>query len=46
MSARHILLRILSVLSLTAALLLAVAGGAAAKSYDDVAKSHWAFSYI
>jgi cell wall-associated NlpC family hydrolase len=46
MSARHILLRILSVLSLTAALLLAVAGAAAAKSYDDVAKSHWAFSYI
>ncbi len=46
MSARHILLRTLSVLSLSAALLLAVTGAAAAKSYSDVAKTHWAYSYI
>ena len=46
MSARHILLPILTVLSLTAALLLAVTGAAAAKTYDDVPSTHWAHSYI
>ena len=46
MSARHILPRILTVLSLTAALLLALTGAAAAKAYDDVPKTHWAYSVI
>jgi cell wall-associated NlpC family hydrolase len=46
MSARHILLRILTVLSLSAATLLAVTGAAAAKAYDDVPTTHWAYSYI
>ncbi len=46
MSARHILPRILTVLSLAAALLLAMTGAALAKSYDDVPASHWARGYI
>jgi hypothetical protein len=46
MSARHILFRILTVLSLSAALLLASTAAAAAKAYDDVPKGHWAYSFI
>jgi cell wall-associated NlpC family hydrolase len=46
MSARHILLRILTLLSLTATLLLAMTSATLAKSYDDVPASHWARSYI
>ena len=46
MSARHILFRILVTLTVPAAALLAVAGPAAAKAYDDVPSSNWAYQYI
>ena len=43
---RRILLHILTLTALTAATLLALAVPALAKSYSDVPKTHWAYSYI
>jgi cell wall-associated NlpC family hydrolase len=45
-TSRLILLRILTVLALSAATLLAVAAPAPAKSYSDVPATHWARAYI
>ena len=46
MTSRRILLHILTLTALSAATLLALAAPAFAKSYSDVPKSHWAYSYI
>jgi cell wall-associated NlpC family hydrolase len=46
MSPRRILLHSISLAALTAATLAVLVAPALAKSYDDVAKSHWAYSQI
>jgi cell wall-associated NlpC family hydrolase len=46
MTSRHILFHIMTVTALAAATLLALAVPALAKSYSDVPKTHWAYSYI
>jgi hypothetical protein len=46
MDPRRILLHIFTVTALLAASLAATAAPAPAKPYDDVPRSHWAFSYI
>ena len=46
MTLRRTLFHILTLIALSAATLLALVVPALAKSYTDVPKSHWAYSYI
>jgi cell wall-associated NlpC family hydrolase len=46
MTSRRILLHIVTLAALSAATLLVLVGPAMAKSFSDVPKTHWAYSYI